>query len=129
MNLRQQAAADLLGILEDTAAGFGWPIVVRNPAGTEHAMTGFSADISQTIDPQTGVAVAGRVASVALPIARLLAADLGVPRNVAPNDRKPWVVAFDDIHGRPHRFKVQSARPDLSAGIVVCTLELYREQA
>lgn len=124
MNLRQQAASDLALILEDSDAGFGWPITVTNPDGTVGQLVGFSTDIGLTIDPQTGVAVIGRKASVAIPIARLTTLALGMPRGI-PTGR-PWVVTFQDIGGTAHTFKIFEAMPDRAAGIVTCLLEAYR---
>jgi hypothetical protein len=125
VSLRQQAAADLLGIVED-ADGFGWPITVTNPIGTTLAMIGLSTDIGQTIDPETGQAVAGRRASVALSIARLEAAGMGIPRNIAEKASKPWVITFADISGASHTYKVATAMPDIAIGCVTCMLESYK---
>jgi hypothetical protein len=112
-------------ILEDSAAGFGWPITVTDPAGLSATLTGLSNDISSTIDPETGVAVTGRVASVAIAIASLTAAGLSVPRAIAERGSKPWRVRFNDVAGAPHEFKVREATPDFGLGIVTCTLEPY----
>jgi hypothetical protein len=126
VSLRAQAAADLGAILGDAAGGFGWPITVTDPSGTARTLTGFSSDIGQVIDPQTGVAVAGRTASVALALAALTAAGLGMPRGIADPASKPWVVSFNDIGGTSHTFKVLEAMPDRALGVVVCTLESYK---
>ena len=125
MTLRQLAATDLQAIVEDEQTGFGWPITVTSPGLQTAALTGLSSDISQTIDPETGQAIAGRVASVALSLASLSAAGLGVPRNVSELSLKPWVVEFSDIGGAPHKFKVTHAMPDRTLGIVTCVLEAY----
>ena len=63
MSLRQQAEQDLGYILEGDAYGFRWDITLVNPAGAELNMFGFSDDISALIDPDTGVAVSGRLAT------------------------------------------------------------------
>lgn len=126
MSLRAQAAADLLGILEDVDGGFGWAITVTDPTGTTVNMTGFSTDIGTTIDPETGVLVAGRRASVALPIARLTALGLGMPRGVASETSRPWVVTFNDISGAARTYKVSQALPDRAIGCVTCMLEAYK---
>jgi len=126
MGLREQAAADLKTILEDSAAGFGWPITVTDPAGTEAALVGYSTDISELVDPGTGLAVSGRHASIALALASLTAAGLGMPSGVANQHAKPWLVAFDDVAGNAHTFKVSESRPDRAIGVVVCILELYK---
>ena len=124
MSLREQAAADLQAFVEDPA-GFGWPIVVTDPAGTSVALTGLSTDIHTTIDPETGQAVSGRRASVAIAIARLTSSGLTIPRHIADGASKPWLVAFDDLEGASRTFKVCEALPDRAIGLVVCMLEAY----
>lgn len=120
MGLRDQARDDLRAILTDTD-GFGWPITVYPPDSGPVWLTGFSNDVAQTIDPDTGIAVAGRVASVALPLSYLPC----VPAGVADQTAKPWVIEFDDIGGTCHRFKVRESFPDRAIGIVTCVLETY----
>lgn len=124
--LRSIAEADLGVILEDSAYGFGWPITVTSPDGTYASLTGFSDDIAQVIDPDTGQAISGRLASVALRISSLAACGLGLPQGIAETTRKPWVIEFDDINGNPFKFKVQQCNPDRALGVVVCILELYK---
>ena len=82
MGLRQLAESDLGKILEDSDTGFGWPITVTNPTGDSGTLTGASGDISQIIDPDTGVAVSGRMAHVSLRISSLVAAGLPVPAGI-----------------------------------------------
>lgn len=126
MGLREQAAADLAAILEDREGGFGWDLTVTDPAGTSAALVGTSTDVGLTLDPDTGMAVSGRQASVAIRIASLTAASLGVPTGIADQASKPWLVAFDDIDGASHTFKVVEAQPDRAIGVVVCLLEAYK---
>ena len=126
MSLRDTAAADLLLIIQDANSGFGWPIAITNPEGVTVTLVGYSTDVGQTIDPETGVPVTGRRASVALPIATLTALGMGLPRAIADAASKPWVVRFQDIHGTTQTFKVQEAMPDRALGIVTCMLETYR---
>lgn len=131
MGLREQAGLDLIAIIEDPD-GFGWPITVTNPAGASLDLIGYSNDIGLAIDPETGVAISGRTASVALVISRLRDAGFAVPRAVADTSSKPWTVRFADVYGRSHLFKVQEAQPDESiggngkGGCVTCKLEAYR---
>lgn len=125
MSLRERAAADLKVIVED-ANGFGWPITVTDPFGATAALRGLSTDIGHTIDPETGIAVSGRRASIALAIASLTAAGLGIPRGIADAAGKPWVIVFNDIGGSPHTFKVCEAMPDRAIGVVTCILEAYK---
>jgi hypothetical protein len=123
MGLRELAQSDLRAILNDRTGGFGWDITLRNPDGVELALVGFANDIEQSIDRETGLAIVGREASIALSLADL--GNFGVPKGVPDTDRKPWVVRFKDIVCVPWTFKVKQAIPDRAAGIVVCILETY----
>jgi len=124
MSLRTLAEADLGNILEDDD-GFGWPITVTDPAGNSAELTGLANDIGALIDPDTGTAVVGRQASVALRVASLTAAGLGVPVGVADTTSKPWRVTTADVEGTTHEFAVSQAFHDRGAGIVTCLLEAY----
>lgn len=125
MGLRSIAETDLGIILEDDMYGFGWPITITNPDGLVKPLIGFSNDISQIIDPDTGQAVSGRLASVALRIGALTAVGLTLPVSIAESTSKPWLIQFDDINGNPFTFKVSQSNPDRALGIVTCILELY----
>jgi hypothetical protein len=126
VGLREQAAADNRAILEDSAAGFGWPITVTDPNGNAAARIGFSNDIAQAIDADTGMLVSGRSVSCTLSIASLVAVGLGVPQGIADSNSRPWVIEFNDVGGQAYRFKVRECRPDRSLGCVLCVLEDYR---
>jgi hypothetical protein len=126
MNLRQQAEADLAFILEDSATGFGWSISVTDPNGLNRPLTGSSNDISQVVDPETGQVVSGRSASVALRVSSLFEAGFNsLPVGIADSNSKPWLVAFDDINGNSHTFKVIQSNPDRTLGIITLILEAY----
>ena len=126
MGLRETAESDLGAILEDSVYGFGYSITVTDPAGTVAPFTGYSNDISQIIDPDTGQAVSGRLASVAIRISSLTAAGLTLPQGIADAAKKPWIIEFDDINGNPFKFKVSQSNPDRALGVVTCLLELYK---
>jgi hypothetical protein len=125
MSLRQLAEQDLGAIVEDDTTGFGWPINLTSPSGLSRDLIGFSDDISQVIDPDTGQLVSGRLATVAFRIFSLYAAGFTLPRVIPGDTEKPWVVTFFDIHGYSHTFKVRQADPDRAIGLVVCILETY----
>jgi len=125
MSLREIAEADLAVTLEDGVGGFGWPITITDPTGASAALVGTSTDIAQVIDPDTGVAVSGRSASVAVRIASLTAAGLGLPVGIADSGSRPWTVSFDDINGAGYTFKVQQSNPDRAIGLVTLVLEKY----
>lgn len=126
MNLRAQAAVDLLSIVSDVRGGFGWAIVITNPAGLSVALSGLYADIGTKIDPETGVTVTGRHASVAVPVA-LLKAVFGeeLPRAIADDKSKPWVVRVTGLDGISRTYKVQESQRD-ELGLCVCTLSDHR---
>lgn len=126
MGLRELAEQDLGVILEDAATGFGWSIILTDPDGlSDSSLVGFSNDISQLVDPDTGVLVSSRLASVSLRISTLFAAGFTLPKAVADGALKPWLVTFNDINGNAYTFKVRQADPDRALGLVVCILELY----
>lgn len=119
------AEADLAVTLEDPVFGFGQAITVTDPDGNTANLTGFSGDIAQVIDPDTGTAVSGRLAHVDLRISSLTAAGLGLPIGVVKRTDKPWIIDFDDIQGAPYKFKVQQSNPDRTSGVIACILETY----
>jgi hypothetical protein len=138
MGLREQAALDCRAILEDDS-GFAWPFTLTSPLGVVSPLKGFTTDVGTTIDPDTGVQVAGRKASVAVSLRTLtepLNAVLidgvlvggpvpGVPEAVPERDRKPWVVSFSNIVGVVNHWKVTEVLPDRAIGCVVLLLEAY----
>jgi hypothetical protein len=124
VGLRQQAN-DALDFMVSDPEGFGWPIKITSPEGASADLIGLSSDVAETIDVETGVAVAGRSAHVALQVDDLTAAGLKVPVGIAESPRRPWVVDFEDIAGRPYRFKVSEARHDRAVGLVLCFLESF----
>jgi hypothetical protein len=127
MGLRIISEIDLGEILEDSIYGFGWPITVVDPGNVAKLLTGFSNDISQIIDPDTGQVVSGRLATVALRITSLVNVGFAnLPVGIADSASKPWLVKFDDINLNSFTFKVAKSDPDRVLGIVICTLELYK---
>ncbi len=125
MGLREIAQIDLGIILEDDITGFGWSITVTDPSGTVGNLKGSSTDIAQIIDPDTGQAVSGRLASVALRISSLTAQGLALPVGISDDALKPWIIEFDDINGNAYKFKVVQSNPDRTIGLVTLLLELY----
>jgi hypothetical protein len=124
MGLRSDAEQDLAVILETSDCG-AVPIILVNPAEEAEDFNGQSGDISQVIDPDTGQAVSGRLAHVSLRISTILSRGFEMPRGIARESQKPWLVIFTDFQGAAYRFKVQSSYPDRTLGIVTLLLELY----
>ena len=130
MGLRSIAEQDLAVVLEDATTGFGWAITLTDPAGASKALVGHSSDISQVIDPDTGAAISGRLASAVLRLSSISDADpgpaLAIPVGIADTSQKPWLVQFDDINGNSYTFKVKTSDPDRALGVVVLILEFYK---
>jgi len=126
VGLRELAEADNRIILNDITFGFGYSISLENPEGIVTPLTGFSNDISQVIDPDTGVAVSGRLATAALNINDIIDAGSELPKGIADAGSKPWLFTFDDINGNAHTFKVSKSDPDRAIGMLICTLEFYK---
>lgn len=124
MGLWADASADLRGFLENDDE-FGQALTVVDPSDASAALKGFGVDIGLLIDPETGQGVAGRRGSVAISIASLTAAGLGMPVGISDASLKPWRVTFDDANGNSHTFKIQECQPDRALGVVVCILEAY----
>lgn len=126
MGLRAQAAVDAKAILEDSASGFGWPLTLTSPAGVATLLTGFATDVSESVDPETGVIVSGRQAAVTLSFLSLAAASVEMPTGVAEKGRRPWIVTFADVMLAALTWKVVEVLPDRALGVVRLILEGYR---
>ena len=127
MGLRAQAAADVSRILGDSENGAGVAVTLTSPGSVSATVTGFTSDIASLIDPSTGQAVSGRMATCALSmseIAQKLPAS-GMPKGIADSTSKPWTVSFTDVLGTVHTFKIKTADPDRAVGLLKCTLEVY----
>lgn len=125
MNLRDQAAADFKTIVEDSAAGFGRSIELTSPEGQVRTFVGLTNDVSEQIDPETGQAVSGRIASVVLNMDTVIAAGMDLPIGIPDAKRKPWVVKHTDTDNVEHFYKVSDTRPDRDFGGTVLILEHY----
>lgn len=121
MGLRATAAADAKAILEDSASGFAWPLALTSPAGVVTALAGFSTDVAESVDPETGTVVAGRRGSVAVSLSSLPE----MPSAEAESGKQPWQVVFDDLTAAPTTWKVVEVRPDRALGVVVLLLEAF----
>lgn len=125
MNLRDQAERDLSVTLEDSVMGFGWEMIVTDPDGLFAEICGQSGDVAFLIDPETGQAVSGRVAHVAIRISTLENKGLGIPRGIADKNSKPWTVSFPDLACNDQMFKIEEVRPDRTLGLVTCIVGVY----
>ena len=121
MSLAAIAAADLIRILN----GDGACVTLQAPDGRTAEFRANTQDISHAIDPQTGMIVSGRTATVAISQSDLRAMNMA-PVGVADSKVKPWVVRFaETVGGAEHVFKVASTKPDRTIGVVILILESY----
>jgi hypothetical protein len=124
--LRAMAASDNKSILNDDA-GFAWPIQLISTDGVVADLKGFSTDIAQIIDPDTGTAVSGRLCSVVVHSDDVLEVFETFPVSIADSSSKPWLAKFADINGKMYSFKVRNSMPDRAIGCIVLILEMYDE--
>ena len=125
MSLRDQAAKDFKKIVTNSN-DFGWDTSITPPDGEPQPFYGLSTDIGQTIDPDTGMLVQGRKASVAVSLGDLNDAGFKIPTNIVNKSSKPWVVQFNAIECDGYAFKVEHTMPDRAIGSVVLLLTVYR---
>lgn len=125
MNIRDLAALDHAAIVTDVAGGFAIPILVTNPEGVELAMAGFTTDVGEVVDPQSGMLIDGRRVSVQILTAPLIAAGMGEPRAVSDGSRKPWLVRFANVHGEQRTYKIFEVKPEDVLGSHKCLLEAW----
>jgi hypothetical protein len=97
---------------------------LTDPDGLSATVRGLYRDIGQSIDPETGITVVGRTASVVVSRAALAAVGLDVPAGVPQRDRKPWLAEVTSRSGDVLVFKVANRMPD-ELGTVVLQLEVY----
>lgn len=125
MGLRDIAEADLAVIIEDETFGFGREITLTNPDGDSETLTGFTNDVSQVTDPETGQLVSIRLASATLRTSTITLSG-GLPEGVADASEKPWRVSFENIDGNMVEYKVAQGNPDRALGVIFLVLELYK---
>lgn len=125
MNLRDTAHTHLNAILNHPSFG-GVDVKITSPAGQFETLKSLSNDIFQSIDPGTGQIVSGRVCTVSVLIADLIKYGFSGIKGIAEKTQKPWIVETTDVYLREYKFKVVESHPDISAGLVVLFLEVYK---
>lgn len=124
MSLRDEAEAAFREILS-CDEGAVWPVTLTSPSGESRPLDARTNDIHLVVDPNTGVAVSGRQASVVLSWRDVTALGIGTPQGVSNPTVKPWTVAFDDLYGSSYVFKIKETHPDRDIGSLVCYLEIW----
>ena len=124
MSLRSLATDDLNII---TTTGFAVPIIITNPAGASDVVQGYSNDIANVIDPDTGQIISGRAVSVAISLRSLSDKGFGIPQGIEKATSRPWLVSFEDAEHVSYIFKILSSNPDRALGIVTCECEFYND--
>lgn len=128
MNFLEIAQQDKAFTLNDDQFGFGSTIKLTDPDQFSADVVGRSNDISFAIDPNTGVAVSGRTATISIDMNELT--DKGfssLPAAQSDKTKKPWIVEWTDQQSNAHTFTVLEGNPDRTLGIVLCTLQFYKK--
>lgn len=125
MGLLDTAHDDMVEFVNDPDTG-GEPISITSPDGVEEDFLALTNDIHFSIDPETGMTVAGRQCTAAVAIFDLEAVSFGGIEAVPDKTSRPWVVQATDVNGRVGTFKVSETHPDRSAGLMTLILEGYR---
>lgn len=123
MSLREVATTDLNKII---TMDFGVEILLTPPSGLTKILTGYTNDIAQVIDPDTGQIISGRIVSIAVTLRSLSEQGLEIPRGEMDESSNPWLVQFMDPDLKEYLFKVLSSNPDRSLGVVTCELEFFK---
>lgn len=136
--------ASLLDRAQNMAArilsgGFGVPVRVVSPAGQAVTVVGLVSDVGVTLDPSTGMSILGRRVSVSLPVAPLLAANLGFPEPRQqglgdfgePEEWNPWRIGYQLPGSVETTAAVDGVARDATLGVVVlqCTVIASSEVA
>lgn len=109
LDLHKQAQKDLKHILN---AEFGQELHLVSPLKEKTILRGFTQDIGQRFDQETGLYVEDRLLTVSVSLKDIKE----VP--TSPNKAPFWFVFIDG-----KKYKVKKAMPDLTLDIVVLTLE------
>lgn len=100
-------------------------MTVTDPVGVAAELTALVTDHFSAIDPETGIPVAGRTASVTISMGSLDDAGMALPSGVMDPAALPWRVTFAGADGVTQTYRVTEVLPDRSIGAVVCRLEFF----
>lgn len=127
MNFLDIAQQDKSFTLKDKDFGFGTEITLTDPSLFSAVVIGRTNDISFAIDPNTGVAVSARTATIAIDMQELEEKGFSsFPAYQSDKTKKPWIVKWTDQLGKTHTFTILEANPDRTLGILLCTLSFYK---
>ena len=126
MNLREIAAVDHAAILSDVSQGFAIPLTITNPAGVSVTLAGFASDVGEVVDPESGIPVIGRRATISFVQDPIVEAGLGPIVAIVDDNRRPWLASFADAHGVVRIYKITGVMPETDLGSLRCSLETYR---
>lgn len=124
MSLRAQVVTDFRAIVEN-GEEFGALVTITDPSGVAVELTALVTDHFAALDPETGIPVAGRTASVAIAMGSLVDAGITLPSGVMDPAALPWRVSFTGADGVLQLYRVTEVLPDRAIGAVVCRLEFF----
>jgi hypothetical protein len=129
MNFLDIAQQDKAFTLKDSEFGFGTEITLTDPDLFTAVVTGRTNDISFAIDANTGQAVSGRTATIAIDIVELQEKGFSdTPKAQTDKTKKPWIVEWTDPRtSKSYSFTILEANPDRTLNILLCTLSFYKK--
>lgn len=123
MSLLDDARALAQSVVEDTSA-FASEVTCTDELAVSATLAGFVNEIALAVDPDTGVQVSLKQASVVLSRASIAESGLAYPKAIPDTTGAPWRVAWAGADGVTRTCKVIEVVPDENPGIDLVTLKL-----
>jgi hypothetical protein len=102
-------------------------VVIYDPNNNAEDFNAFICDAATTIDPVTGLPVAGKRVNVSVLYSDLKDKSFEGVHGVMTKTAKPWLVRFNDVVlGRDKVYKVVQSLPSNTVGLVSLVLEEYK---
>ncbi len=113
-------AHSIVGNIDD----FATEITCTDEFEATATVNGLVNETALAIDPDTGVQVAGKQASVVVSRAAISEAGLAYPKAIPETTATPWLVAWAGADAVSRSYKVIEVLPDDNPGIDLVTLKL-----
>lgn len=126
MSLRTTAANDFKKITQNLKE-WGLKLTITAPDDSTFDVIGLATDISLKVDPDTGLVVSGRKASVAISLDQFRANDITEVPSMRPDQSgKPYRISFTSEDGNTYNFSIRESIPDRTLDQVVLILQQWR---
>lgn len=124
MNLTQTMRKDFNKIM-GSKSGIAESIQIIDPNGESHDIQAVVSVIHNLIDPDTGQPVSGFLATASISRLHLMARNLSIPAGEFDQNKRPWVLVYNDIDGNSTKYIVVRSAPDEAQGNVLLDLGSY----